>query len=69
MVTQIEYHLSVMVGAVLIPFGIFGPTAFLTEFCIGWITGSLLRIFTRPDLVEVEEPHVLRSDGSVADRG
>ena len=25
MVTQIEYHLSVMVGAVLIPFGIFGP--------------------------------------------
>ena len=39
MVTQIEYHLSVMVGAVLIPFGIFGPTAFLTEFCIGWITG------------------------------
>jgi predicted PurR-regulated permease PerM len=34
------------------------------------ITGSLLRIFTRPDLVEVEEAHVLRSDGSVAaDRG
>lgn len=33
------------------------------------ITGSLLRIFTRPDLVEVEEPHVLRPDGSVADRG
>ena len=44
MVTQIEYHLAVMVGAVLIPFGIFGPTAFLTEFCIGWITGSLLRV-------------------------
>ena len=40
MVTQIEYHLAVMVGAVLIPFGIFGPTAFLTEFCIGWITGQ-----------------------------
>ena len=39
MVTQIEYHLAVMLGAVLIPFGIFGPTAFLTEFCIGWITG------------------------------
>jgi type IV secretion system protein TrbL len=31
MVTQIEYHLAVMLGAVLIPFGIFGPTAFLTE--------------------------------------
>ena len=40
MITQIEYHLAVMLGAVLIPFGIFGPTAFLTEFCIGWITGQ-----------------------------
>ena len=44
MVTQIEYHLAVMIGAVLIPFGVFGPTAFLSEFCIGWITGSLLRV-------------------------
>ena len=44
MMTQIEYHLAVMLGAVLIPFGIFGPTAFLTEFCLGWITGSLLRV-------------------------
>ena len=40
MVTQIEYYLAVMLGAVLIPFSIFGPTAFFTEFCIGWITGS-----------------------------
>ena len=39
MITQIEYHLAVMLGAVLIPFGVFGPTAFFTEFCIGWITG------------------------------
>ena len=39
MVTQIEYHLAVMLGAILIPFSIFGPTAFLAEFCIGWITG------------------------------
>ena len=40
MVAQIEYHLSVLVGAMLIPFGMFGPTAFLTEFCIGWMTGG-----------------------------
>ena len=51
MITQIEYHLSVMVGAVLIPFGIFGPTAFLTEFCLGWITGSLLRVLVTSVLV------------------
>ena len=56
MVTQIEYHLSVMVGAVLIPFGIFGPTAFLTEFCIGWITGSLLRVLVTAVMVGVGFP-------------
>ena len=56
MVTQIEYHLAVMVGAVLIPFGIFGPTAFLTEFCIGWITGSLLRVLVTCVLVGVGMP-------------
>ena len=53
MVTQIEYHLSVMVGAVLIPFGMFGPTAFLTEFCIGWITGGLLRVLVTAVLVGI----------------
>lgn len=51
MITQIEYHLAVMVGAVLIPFGVFGPTAFLTEFCIGWLTGSLLRVLVTSVLV------------------
>ena len=56
MVTQIEYHLSVMVGAVLIPFGIFGPTAFLTEFCIGWITGSLLRVLVTAVMVGIGFP-------------
>ena len=56
MVTQIEYHLAVMLGAVLIPFGIFGPTAFLTEFCIGWITGSLLRVLVTAVLVGVGFP-------------
>ena len=56
MVTQIEYHLAVMLGAVLIPFGIFGPTAFLTEFCIGWITGSLLRVLVTAVLVGAGYP-------------
>ena len=56
MVAQIEYHLSVMVGAVLIPFGIFGPTAFLTEFCIGWITGGLLRVLVTAVLVGIGFP-------------
>ena len=45
-----------MLGAVLIPFGIFGPTAFLTEFCLGWITGSLLRVLTTAVLVGIGFP-------------
>ena len=56
MMAQIEYSLAVMVGAVLIPFGIFGPTAFLTEFCIGWITGGLLRILVTAVMVGVGFP-------------
>jgi len=56
MMTQIEYHLSVMLGAVLIPFGIFGPTAFLTEFSLGWITGNLLRVLVTAVLVGVGFP-------------
>jgi P-type conjugative transfer protein TrbL len=56
MIAQIEYHLAVMVAAVLIPFGIFGPTAFLTEFCIGWITGSLLRILVTTVIVGLGFP-------------
>ena len=56
MVTQIEYHLAVLVGAVLIPFGVFGPTAFLTEFCIGWITGCLLRVLVTAVLVGIGFP-------------
>jgi type IV secretion system protein TrbL len=51
MLTQIEYHLAVLLGAVLIPFGVFGPTAFLTEFCLGWIVGSLLRVLVTSVLV------------------
>ena len=47
MMTQIEYHLAVMLGAMLIPFSIFGPTAFLTEFCIGWITGCCCASWSR----------------------
>jgi type IV secretion system protein TrbL len=56
MVTQIEYHLAVLVGAVLIPFGVFGPTTFLTEFCIGWIVGCLLRVLVTAVLVGIGFP-------------
>ena len=56
MMTQIEYHLAVMLGAVLIPFGVFGPTSILTEFCIGWITGNLLRVMVTAVMVGIGFP-------------
>jgi type IV secretion system protein TrbL len=56
MLAQIEYHLAVMVGAVLIPFGIFGATAFLAEFCLGWITGGLIRVLVTTVLVGLGFP-------------
>jgi predicted PurR-regulated permease PerM len=46
--------------------GAFGFIGLVLGPIILVMTGSLLRIFTRPDLVEVEEAHVLRSDGSAA---
>lgn len=56
MLTQIEYHLAVMLGAVLIPFSVFGPTSFLAEFCIGWITGGLLRVLVTAVIIGIGYP-------------
>jgi len=56
MVTIIEYHLAVMVGAVLIPWGVLQPTAFLTEFSIGWLTGGLVRILVTAAIVGIAVP-------------
>ena len=64
MMTQIEYHLAVMLGAILIPFSIFGPTAFLAEFCISWITGCLLRVLLTASIVGIGFP--LFSTGTLA---
>ena len=40
----IEFYFSLMLGSILIPFGVFGPTAFLCEFAIGWIVGGAVRV-------------------------
>ena len=56
MVTIIEYHMAVMVGAVLIPWGVLQPTAFFTEFSIGWLTGGLVRILVTAGIVGIAVP-------------
>ena len=55
-VCQIEFALSAMLGAILLPFGVFGPTAFLTEFCVGWIVGSAVRVLVIAAIVGLGFP-------------
>jgi type IV secretion system protein TrbL len=56
MMTIIEYHMAVLVGTVLIPWGVFQPTAFFTEFSIGWLTGGLVRILVTAGMVGIAVP-------------
>ena len=56
MMTIIEFHFGVLVGAILIPWGILQPTAFLTEFSIGWISGGLIRILITAAMLAIGVP-------------
>jgi type IV secretion system protein TrbL len=56
MMTLIEYHMAVLVGTVLVPWGVLQPTAFFTEFSIGWITGGLVRILVTGAIVGIAVP-------------
>jgi type IV secretion system protein TrbL len=55
-VTIIEYHMAVLVAAVLLPFGILRPIAFFSEFAIGWLTGGLVRILVTIALIGIAVP-------------
>jgi type IV secretory pathway TrbL component len=56
MMTIIEYHMAVLVGAVLIPWGVLQPTAFFSEFSIGWLTGGLVRVLVTGAIVGIAVP-------------
>jgi type IV secretion system protein TrbL len=56
MMTIIEFHLAVMAGTVLIPWGVLQPTAFFTEFSLGWITGGLVRVLVTAALIGIATP-------------
>jgi P-type conjugative transfer protein TrbL len=56
MMTIIEYNMAVLVGTVLIPWGVLQPTAFFTEFSIGWLTGGLVRVLVTGAIVGVAVP-------------
>jgi P-type conjugative transfer protein TrbL len=56
MMTIIEYNLAVMVGLVLVPWGVLSPTAFFSEFSIGWVTGGLVRVLVTAAMVGMAIP-------------
>jgi P-type conjugative transfer protein TrbL len=56
MMTIIEYHMAVLVGAVLMPFGVLQPLAFFGEFSIGWLTGGLVRILVTGAIIGIAVP-------------
>jgi type IV secretion system protein TrbL len=56
MMTLIEYHLAVLAGTVLIPWGVLNPTAFFSEFSLGWLTGGLVRVLVTAGIVGTGRP-------------
>jgi len=56
MMTIIEYNMAALVGTVLIPWGVLQPTAFFTEFSLGWLTGGLVRILVTAGMVGIAVP-------------
>ncbi len=56
MMTIIEYNMAVLVATVLIPWGVLQPTAFFTEFSLGWLTGGLVRILVTAGMVGIAIP-------------
>ena len=56
MMTLIEFHLAVMAGTILVPWGILGPTSFLAEFALSWITAGLIRVFLTVVIMSISVP-------------
>jgi type IV secretory pathway TrbL component len=56
MMTIIEYNMAALVGTVLIPWGVLQPTAFFTEFSIGWLTGGLVRVLVTTGMIGIAVP-------------
>jgi type IV secretion system protein TrbL len=56
MMILIEWHISVLVATVLLPWGILGPSAFLAEFSIGWLGGNLIRLVVTGAFMGVAVP-------------
>lgn len=54
--TILEFHLAVMIGMVLFPWGILAQTAFLSEFAISWIVAGLIRVLLTAAIMSIAIP-------------
>lgn len=55
-ITIVEFHMAVMAGAVLIPWGALSATAFLSEFAISWIIAGLIRVLLTAAILSIAIP-------------
>ena len=56
MMMLIEYHLSVMCAAVLIPWGLWSATSSVGEFAVGWLTGGFIRALVSTAMLGIALP-------------
>jgi type IV secretion system protein TrbL len=56
MLIKIEYAFAVLLATVLLPWGVLGPTAFLGELSISWITGGLVRVLLTGAIIGIAQP-------------
>ena len=52
----VELHFSIMVSAVMLPWGVLAVTSFLAEFCLSWLVSSLVRVLCSVALMSVTIP-------------
>jgi len=56
MAMLIEYQLAVACGTVLLPWGIWGATASVAEFAIGWLLGAVIRALVSTVMIGIALP-------------
>jgi type IV secretion system protein TrbL len=56
MMLLIEWHMSILAATVLIPWGVFSPTAFLAEVAVGWVSGNLVRLLVTGAFMGIAVP-------------
>jgi type IV secretory pathway TrbL component len=52
----IEFHLAVLLGAVLIPWGLWSATQSLAEFSVGWLQGGAVRALVSTTMLGIALP-------------